>query len=803
MTHAFPARFIDAELSSSDRRTAEDCRGSETLRIHVQLTGLVQGVGFRPFVYRVAKRLRLAGMVHNTSGGVEIEVQGTPRRVEAFLQALREEAPPIAEIGRIEIARIEQTGDQEFQIVESLSSRVEAALISPDVATCDDCLREMRDPGNRRYRYPFINCTNCGPRFTIVEAVPYDRAQTTMRGFELCPACAGEYREPTDRRFHAEPNACPACGPRVELVDSSGRGLARDDKAIEAAREKLGCGQILAVKGLGGFHLACDATCEKAVSRLRRLKGRPHKALAVMCRDLPVARGYCEISAGEARELTGVRRPILLLRRRSRPEADLAPIAAGVAPCSDDLGVMLPYTPLHHLLIEQGGSPCLVMTSGNLCTQPIVADNRAALAGLGKIADVFLIHDRPIWNRCDDSVGFVENDRLVLTRRSRGFAPAPVSLAHEVGPTLALGAMTSNTFAIATGRRAFLSQHIGDVDNLETLALMRESIEKFSRWLGIEPALVVHDLHPDLLTTHMAHELSAGRRRIGVQHHHAHLAAAMASAGLTGEAQGLVLDGTGWGPDRTIWGGELLVGSEARFRRAGSLRPLPLPGGDAAIRRPLRTAVAYLDVLVPAAADAPLELWRRARPEEVSALRHMIQRGFNTPLTSSAGRLFDAVAALLGVRDETTYEGQAAIELEQLARSGDSSRGPVLRLDLTEQDGRIVIDPEPLFSKLVEAVLDGVPGADLAAGFHAALAGAAACACARVRDEGGPAVVVLCGGVFQNRILTRLTALALQAAGLDPVLPGTIPVNDGGLALGQVLVANAKMAAEVGHEEGE
>jgi hydrogenase maturation protein HypF len=791
MIRISPVQFITPDTAGAGHLIERIRQAGGPLRLRIRVSGLVQGVGFRPCVHRLSCRYGLSGFVRNTVGGVEIEVEGSGERVGDLLAALQAEAPPLGEIQRIDIATVELTGDSGFQIVDSMQSSDETALVSPDAATCGDCLREMRNPDDRRYRYPFINCTNCGPRFTIVEAVPYDRAQTTMRGFELCPACANEYADPSDRRFHAEPTACAVCGPQVTLLDFSGGALAAGDRAIEDARSRLANGHILAVKGLGGFHLACDAANEQAVMRLRQCKGRPHKSLAVMCPDLKTARAYCTISASEAKVLAGVHRPILLLKSRSVPEAGLAPVAAAVTSGSGDLGMMLPYTPLHHLLFEGIGLTCLVMTSGNRSEDPMVMDNEEAMAKLKGIADALLVHDRPVWNRCDDSVAHMDEDRLVLLRRSRGFAPLPVPLGREVRPTLAVGAMTNTVFALAAGRRVFLSQHIGDVDNLETLQFLREAVQKYRRWLGIEPAIVAHDMHPDLLTTHLAHELAEGRRRVAVQHHHAHFASALAAAGIDGEAQGLVLDGTGWGPDRTMWGGELLVGSAAHVRRAGHLRLLPLPGGDAAIKKPVRIAAAYLHALAPATAHAPLDLWRRISPEEAAVVRRMIDRGINTPSTSSAGRLFDAVAALLGVRDEVTYEGQAAIELEQLARAGDGLEGPRLRLEVAEQDGTVIIDPEPLVSGLVDALLNRCGIEHLALGFHTALAESLAAACARVCDRGGPAEVVLCGGVFQNRILSRLTAKALQALGLKPALPGRIPVNDGGIALGQVLVANA------------
>jgi len=531
--------------AASDHLEEAERHGDEQLRLCIRIFGLVQGVGFRPFVRRLAERVGVSGVVRNTVGGVEIEAEGSAKQVLTLLSTVQVKSPPIAEIQRIDSSMLEPTGESGFRIVESTQSSDETALVSSDVGTCDDCLHEMRDSNDRRYRYPFTNCTNCGPRFTIVEGVPYDRERTTMRGFDLCPACAREYGDISDRRFHAEPIACRVCGPHVTLLDLSGGTLAEGDLAVENARELLAGGKILAVKGLGGFHLACDATSEKAVSRLRQTKGRPHKPFAVMCRDLECVQGYCKVSAAEARYLGSTRRPILLIKRRSSARTRLAPIAHAVAPGLGDMGVILPYTPLHHLLFDRENLACLVMTSGNLSEEPIVVDNEEAVAKLGGIADAFLIHNRPVWNRCDDSVGFVDDDNLVLVRRSRGFSPLPVPLNREVKPTLAVGAMTNNVFALAAGRRVFLSQHIGDVDNAETIAFLRESIDKFRRWLGIDPAVIAHDLHPDLLTTHLAYELAEGRRRVAVQHHHAHFAAALAAAGVVGEAQGLVLDGTG------------------------------------------------------------------------------------------------------------------------------------------------------------------------------------------------------------------------------------------------------------------
>jgi hydrogenase maturation protein HypF len=780
MTHASPAPCTDSEGHSGLRR------------LFIRVTGVVQGVGFRPFIHRTAVRLGLSGCVRNTFGGAEVEIEGSDEQLQAFLDSLHREPPPIARIDRVETIDMEPNGSTGFSIVQSAAVGSEAALISPDVAVCADCLREMRDPADRRHRYPFINCTNCGPRFTIVEEVPYDRPKTTMRHFPMCADCSREYEDPNDRRYHAQPNACPVCGPQLTLIDREGTILGKGDEAMVRARDLLAAGSIVAVKGLGGFHLACDATSAVAVRALRDRKKRPHKPLAVMCRDLDVVNGYCLLSEVEARELSHPRRPILLLRRLAEPDGSLPPVTPEVAPGYSDLGVMLPYTPVHELLVQDGGPACLVMTSANPTGAPIVSDNNTAVHRLGHIADAFLMHNRDIWNRCDDSVGMVDGERLVLLRRSRGFVPLPVSLPIEVRPTLALGPMMSDVFALASGSRAFLSHHIGDVETADVLAFLRESVTKLQKWLGTDPELIAHDLHPDLLTTHLARELAkGGKQLVAVQHHHAHFASALAMAGVTEDAQGLVLDGTGLGIDGTIWGCELLVGSAQKVRRAAHMRDLPLPGGDAATKRPVRITAAWLHVMVPEAYDMPLKLWDRLGRRERDVVRQMVDRAFNTPRTTSAGRLFDAVAALLGVCDQASYEGQPAIELEQFARAGDPERLELTVQLLDEHEAGIVLNPEPLFRGMVQALVDGVEPKDVAACFHKALGEGLAGLCAVIRDRGAPSTVALCGGVFQNRILVQYVASALSALGLQPLLPGETPVNDAGVALGQVVVANS------------
>ncbi|MFH1463151.1 MAG: carbamoyltransferase HypF [Pseudomonadota bacterium] len=770
-----------------------------TRRVHLALRGLVQGVGFRPFVYRIALEQGLAGEVRNTSGGVELEVEGPPAAVEAMLHALRHRLPPLARLDQLELTELAPQGTAGFTIVESRAVAEGAALVSPDVATCDNCLREMLDPADRRFRYPFTNCTDCGPRFSIVRSVPYDRPLTTMRGFPLCLACGREYGDPLDRRFHAEPNACPVCGPRLAFLDGAGRPVPCTDPLVEA-QGRLRQGQIVAVKGLGGYHLCCLAADEGAVRRLRERKHRPHKPLAVMARDLATARRACRIADAEAAELEGPRRPILLLKLRDDPDLALAP---GLCPGHRTLGLMLPYTPLHHLLLQPDDLALIVATSGNRSGGPMVADDAEALAVLRGIADAFLVHDRPIANRCDDSVGFVEGGHTVLIRRSRGFVPLPVPLPRAWPTILALGAMLNDTFTLTEGARAFLSQHVGDTDDQDVLDFLEEAVAGLQRWLGVCPAVIAHDLHPDLFTTHLARRLAAedGVRLVPVQHHHAHLAAVLAGAGHPGPATGLILDGTGYGPDGTIWGGEILVGDAGSVRRAGHLLPLPLPGGEAAVRRPWRIAVGWLHALLPAAAAWPLPLWERGAPGEATLVRQMVARRFNAPLTSSAGRPFDAVAALLGVAAEASYEGQAAMELEQVAL-GASQAAP-LELELRAEGARLVLEPTPLLRGLCEGLLAGTPVAALALGFHLALARALVLCAVRIRGAGGPAIVALGGGVFHNRILTRACVDGLRAAGLEALAPGLIPVGDGGLSLGQALVAGAVLDGAPGRVEEE
>jgi hydrogenase maturation protein HypF len=744
-------------------------------RRRLRVEGTVQGVGFRPYVYRLAGELGLTGWVLNDARGVLVEVEGDTGAVERFAERLPLEAPPLATVERVRAREAPLTGERTFEILASARGGEPDALVAPDGATCDDCLRELFDPGDRRYRYPFINCTNCGPRFTIVRGVPYDRQLTTMAGFEMCQQCRAEFEDPADRRFHAQPNACPDCGPSL----SSPLG-----DAVEA----LLAGAIVAVKGLGGYHLACRADEEQAVAMLRSRKHREDKPFALMARDLDRARGLVELTPEDEALLAGPERPIVIARRRTD-----APVADSVAPHSRDLGVMLPYTPLHHLLLADAGTT-LVMTSGNVSDEPIAYQDDDAERRLEGVADLFLVHDRPIHMRTDDSVVRSVHGGPILLRRSRGYVPATVDLPLTCPrPLLAVGAHLKNTFCIAKGRRAWVGHHIGDLENWETLRSFREGIQHFERVFAVAPEVVAHDLHPDYLSTKEALERE-GVELVGVQHHHAHLAACLAEHGETGAAVGAIFDGTGYGSDRTIWGGELLLGDLAGFERAGMLFPVRLPGGAAAVQEPWRMACAWL-----AAATGedkprlPGRLAEHVSPERWSQVSELIRTGVSSPLTTSAGRLFDAVAAICGLRAEVNYEGQAAAELEGIA---DPAEQCAYELPL-EGDEVLVLDARAPMRRLVGELEAGAPTAVVAARFHNALADATATACAQVADRAGLDLVVLSGGVFQNRLLLERTAEALTGRGLRVLRPQRLPPNDGGISYGQVAVAAARLQAAV------
>jgi hydrogenase maturation protein HypF len=748
----------------------------ERVRSQLRVEGIVQGVGFRPFVHGLATRLGLAGLVGNDAHGVFVEVEGSEVAVEAFRAGLEREAPPLAVIERVTAVPLPATGAAGFEIVASRGSGERSALVSPDTATCADCLADLADPGDRRYRYPFTNCTNCGPRFTIVRDVPYDRPNTTMVGFAMCPACAAEYHDPTDRRFHAQPTCCPACGPRPRLLG----GAERAGEPISEAAGLLVEGAVVAVKGLGGYHLAADAASEPAVAALRSRKHREDKPFAVMVPDLDWARRLCRVDDVEARVLASPRRPIVLLARR--PDA---PLAGQVAPGNRSLGLMLPYTPLHHLLLAEVGRP-IVLTSGNLSDEPIAYQDDDARQRLGGIADWFLVHDRPIHMRTDDSVTRVFAGRELPLRRSRGYAPQPLALPWPFRrPVLACGAELKSTFCVAKGRHAFVSHHIGDLENYETLRSFTEGIEHFRRLFDVIPELVAHDLHPEYLSTKYALDLE-GVELLGVQHHHAHVAACLADNGEAGKVIGVAFDGTGWGDDGTVWGGEVLAADLRSFERLGHLATVPLPGGAAAIREPWRMAAVYLEAAFGEAVPERLGVVARnqARWNRVLSLA---RSGVGSPPTSSAGRLFDAVAALLDVRDAINYEGQAAVELEQRA----DPREPGAYRARIEGGRPFRIAGADLVRAAVEDLAAGARPEVVAARFHNGVAAAVVAGCSLAREATGLGTVALSGGVFQNLLLLERTVAGLKARGFRVLVHGRVPPNDGGISLGQAAIAGA------------
>ncbi|HYQ65076.1 carbamoyltransferase HypF [Actinophytocola sp.] len=747
---------------------------SDRVRRNVRVEGVVQGVGFRPFVHGLANRTGVAGRVGNDVHGVFVEIEGTPAQVDAFLTGLVAQAPPLAAIERVTTSTSPPTGVTDFTIVASDAAGERRTLVAADSATCDDCLRELFDPEDRRFRYPFINCTHCGPRFTIVRDVPYDRPLTTMAGFVMCPPCAAEYHDPADRRFHAQPTCCPDCGPRLTLGES--------DDPIGTAADLLCAGKVLAVKGIGGYHLAVLAGAETAAATLRQRKHREDKPFAVMVSDTGEAAKLCLLDDTAVALLTSRRRPVVLLERR--PAGAVAP---SVAPGNRRLGLMLPYSPLHHLLLRAVGAP-IVLTSGNISDEPIAYTDEDATARLSDIADAFLTHDRAIHIRTDDSVVRPFRGKETVLRRSRGYVPEPVTLHQPVPrPVLACGAELKNTFCLAKGRHAFVSHHIGDLENYETLRSFTEGIEHFRRLFDIDPVLVAHDLHPEYLSTKHAKEMT-GVELVGVQHHHAHIASCLADNGEAGPVIGVAFDGLGYGTDGTIWGGEFLLADLRGFDRLGHLAPVPMPGGTAAIRQPWRMAAAYLD----AAYDGrppDLDVMRRNESQWTQVLA-LARRGVNSPPTSSAGRLFDAVSALLGLRDRVNYEGQAAVELEQLA-------DPVER-GAYRAGGTDTVAGVDLVRAVVDDLRAGVPAPVIAARFHNGVADAITRMCLRLREETGVTDVALSGGVFQNLLLLRGSVDSLSANGFRVLTHGRVPTNDGGVSLGQAVVAAATSAGSPG-----
>jgi hydrogenase maturation protein HypF len=769
---------------------------NERVRVRARVQGTVQGVGFRPFAYRLAQEEGLTGYVLNDERGVLLEVEGAAHAVDRFITRLERDRPPLAEIDAIASERVPLGGEHDFRIVESTSAGPADAPVTPDSATCDACLSELFDPLDRRHRYPFINCTNCGPRFTIIRGVPYDRPMTTMAAFEMCADCAREYHDPADRRFHAQPNACASCGPstRLTLPDRSGVRVAGALDAIEGAARRLADGLIVAVKGIGGFHLVCDATDEEAVATLRARKHREDKPFALMVGNVEDALQLVELPEEEQALLGSVQRPIVLARRRR-----VATVAAAVAPGNAELGVMLPYTPLHHLLLSDyraasGGAGVLVMTSANLSDEPIAFEDDDALGRLSEIADLFLFHDRPIHSRTDDSVVRVVRvageRRPLPLRRSRGYVPRDLELpVAAASPILACGAEQKNTFCVAKGRRAWVGHHIGDLEHFAAFRAFGEGIEHFERLFAVEPTVVAHDLHPGYLSTQYALERD-GVEHVAVQHHHAHLAACLAEHGVTTPAVGAIFDGTGYGIDGSVWGGELLVGDLRGFERVGSLAPVRLPGAAAAIREPWRMAFAWLAEAFGEPRPLPGPLRGSVDERHWRAMSGVSADPEVSPVTTSVGRLFDAVAALCGLAPRTSYEGQAAIELEAAAARSSVSGGYELRL--IDRASGLMLDPREAVRAAYGDLESGASVPDVAARFHAAVADVTAQACAAAASARGLDTAVLSGGVFQNRLLLEAVAARLSGEGLRVLTPVTLPPNDGGISFGQAAVAAAR-----------
>jgi hydrogenase maturation protein HypF len=759
-------------------------RTVELARISVH--GIVQGVGFRPFVYRLATELNLKGWVCNTSEDVKIEIEGEREAIEKFCLELKMKTPPLARIEDIAITYHHPVSYKDFEIRGSLATKGKYQLISPDIATCQACLSELLDPNDRRYRYPFTNCTNCGPRFTIIDDMPYDRPKTTMRYFPMCPQCQAEYDNPLDRRFHAQPNACPKCGPHVELIDNQGNALPCPD-AMASASQLLRAGKIIATKGLGGFLLACDASNGVAVKTLRQRKRRSSKPFAIMVTNVDEAKKHCYVSPEEEKLLTSPQSPIVLMKWK-----ESSSVSREVAPNLQYLGVMLPYTPLHHILLKDTQLP-LVMTSGNLSEEPIAKDNDEALRRLSGIADYFLIHNRDIYSRYDDSVAIVEKGTSQLIRRARSYAPYPIRLQFEAKQVLGCGAEVKNTFCLTRDNYAFLSQHIGDMENIETLEHFADTISLYERLFHIKPVIIAHDLHPDYLATKYAQELGkTGTKLIPVQHHHAHIASCLADNGVQSPVIGVAFDGTGLGSDGRIWGGEFLVADYRNSQRVGHLEYLPLPGGDAATRKPYRIGIAYiLSLLGEGALNQGLPVMEDISKGEIGIIQRQIERGLNSPLTSSMGRLFDAISALMGIRGEIDYEGQAAVELEMIAYNenyaDDNESYPY---SIMENKGIRIMKVGDLLSAIVEELHQDVSKARISVRFHNTVAQMINSMCQLVASETGIKEVALSGGVFQNRLLLNKTVSRLEKNGFQVFTHKQVPCNDGGISLGQAVIAN-------------
>ena len=766
--------------------------------VSINIKGIVQGVGFRPFVYNLATRMGLKGWVRNTSAGVDIEIDGSQKDLDEFLNALRNDAPPLAMIDEILIHDKQPGGYSAFSINDSTPIPDAFQPVSPDIAVCKDCLSEMYDPDDRRYRYPFINCTNCGPRFTIIEDIPYDRPNTTMSQFKMCPVCEAEYNNPQDRRFHAQPIACPACGPKVWLV-SEGIPIPENLGDIAKTQYLFSKGKIVAIKGIGGFHLACDASNPAAVDELRLRKLRVDKPFAIMMPDLATIQQHCEINDFEARLLASPQHPIVLLKRRID-----SPLPPSLAPHQQTLGVMLPYTPLHHLLFStspentQIETPSiLVMTSGNKSEEPIAITNDEATHRLSSLADAFLLHNRPIRTRCDDSV--VRSDhtqaRIYSIRRSRGYVPFPIHIPWKLPPILATGAELKNTFCLTADKYAFLSHHIGDMENYETLQSYEDGLDHFQRLFRIDPEVIACDKHPNYLSTRLAMDLANKKKLplVEVQHHHAHIAACMAEHQFReGEKViGVAFDGTGYGDDGAIWGGEFLLASYHNYERMYHLEYMPLPGGDASIRKPARISFAYLWKLG-YKWEPVLPCYEEICVQEQLALHSQLEHSINSPLNSSVGRLFDAVSALLGVRPVINYEAQAAIELEALCEESETGVYPFELIPINASSSQkypVQIDLSLFLGQIIEDIYHEISKPKISSRFHNSIANMVRIVCLAIRDLSGVNTVALSGGVWQNLTLLSKSVLLLEEEGFNVITHSLIPANDGGLSLGQAIVA--------------
>ncbi|MBD3422053.1 MAG: carbamoyltransferase HypF [Chitinivibrionales bacterium] len=757
-------------------------------RMRLHISGIVQGIGFRPYVYRLARAFGLTGFVLNNTRGVEIEVEGGKPAVDAFAAELQAKAPPLARIVGIRQESIPARGETDFAIVKSQHDTDKATLISPDISICDDCRNELFDPADRRYRYPFINCTNCGPRYTIIKDLPYDRPLTTMSVFDMCAECRSEYENPADRRFHAQPTACPRCGPQLSLLDENGAPV--DTSApVTALVQRLQAGQIAAIKGIGGYHLAVDAENEDAVKRLRRRKMREAKALAIMIVSVEQARRFCNIDKTEQEVLESPQRPIVLLRKKASPST----LAESVAPGNPWLGVMLPYTPLHYLVLEKSLN-ALVMTSANLTDEPIAYQNAEAQTRLRNIADCYLTHDRDIYLRADDSVLRVIEQTPNMLRRSRGFVPIPVFLKRKLPPILAVGAELKSAICLSKGNRAFVSQHIGDLKNKETFDYFEQTVGHLSAMLDITPECIAHDLHPDYLSTFYAQQQNV--RLCGVQHHHAHAVSCMAEHGIEHTVIAVCYDGTGYGADGAVWGGEVLLADYRKFTRAAHLQYVRLPGGNSAVKEPARMAMSFLhEIYRGDLAACPASLVKQYSAEQMAVLQKMLQSGINAPFTSSCGRLFDAVAALLNVRHQVAYEGQAAIELELLAHAAPPCSATYPAPIEACAEGNIIATPV-LLRSIVEDIAAGTPREVIAAQFHNSVADFTAEVCQSTGRSHGINEVVLSGGVFQNFYLLTKTVGLLRARGFKVYYHTIVPPNDGGIALGQLMISQARLGGE-------